>query len=389
MKILYLFDHFPYDMNRFGIAYVTEMAKKHEVYVLASNHRFGYLRFEKEKPPIEKWENAIIIRKDPVVELRGTMLWVKDYKKIIKEINPDIIHTFEGIKISTSIMGCWAKKQGYPVVYDHENRMVGGWGKLTRWKYFLGARYFEKRIIRKADLIRAITPGAKEYLLANHDMDKRRIIPCTLGYFEEKSYPSKTLRKRFRRKRGIKKDDYVVAVSGRITRLKRIELIIKAFKKTKNKNLHLLVIGKFDEKYHRELLKKYKNVPRLKIEMNFLSLSKLNELYNGIDLMVWPHVTMSSYEALATKTPILIPYFNATFHLEGVKGVFFYGKNKKIFDRYERVINDNVRIEEMAKVMDSKPIVKKISVKQYSWKNICKEMEEDYKKLLKKCQKKN
>ena len=339
MKILYIFDHFDITRNYRDVSYAKEMAKKHDVYVLVSKE-------EDKKESIKKWQRVTVIRKSAPICFRGFVPWLNDYKKIIKKINPDIIHTFEGIKISTSVMGCWAKKRGYPVVYDQETRMVGGWGRLTRWKYFLGARYFEKRIVKKADLIRTMNPAAKEYLIKNLKINPNKISSSTLGYDKEIFYPSKKLREKSRRELGVEKKEYLIVTTGSLVELKKIELIIEAFKKIQNRNIRLLVIGKLKEDYYQKLLRKYEGIPGFKIENKFLNLDELNELYNGADLLVWPHVTISYFEALATKTPVLVPYFKATSHLEGVKGVFFYGKNKKIFDRYERIINDNVRVSE-------------------------------------------
>jgi len=380
MKILYIFDHFNYNVNYRDVAYAREMAKNHEVYVLTSN----YTSDKKiKKPSYEKWRGVTIIRGDPVMEFRGTMFWIKNFKKIIKSINPDVIHTFEGIKISTSIMGCWAKTQGYPMVYDQENRMSGGWSPLTRLKYFLGGGFFEKKIVKIVDLIRVVTPGSKEYLMKKYHIPEDKIVSSTLGYNQEEIYYSEKLRRKFRKEKGFTSKSYVIATTGRLTKLKKIEWIIEAFKQINDKEIYLIVTGKIEQDYFNFLKQKYKDVPRLIVDDKYLGSKDLNELYNGVDLLVWQHATISYFEALATKTPILIPYFNATSHLENVKGVFYYGRDKKIFDKYEGIINDKERIEEMAKIMKMKPVVKGIDAKKFSWENIAESLEKDYMRVLK------
>jgi glycosyltransferase involved in cell wall biosynthesis len=374
MKILYLFDHFDVNRNYRDVSYAKEMAKKHEVYVLTSK--------EEEKESVKKWEGVTVIRKNAPMKVRGFVPWFNDYKKIIKKINPDVIHTFEGIKISTSIMGCWAKKQGYPVLYDQENRLKGGWGTLTRWKYKLGGRYFEKRIIKKADLIRVVTPGGKDYILREFKVNPKKIVSSTLGFDKKIFYYSKRLRKDFRKKIGIKKEQYLVLTTGSLVRLKKIEWLIDSFKKIKDSTIIFLIIGKLKQDYYNELISRCRNNPNIIIKNKFLDLRELNEAYNGADILLWPHVTISYFEALATQTPILIPYFSATKHLKGIKGLFFYGEDKIIFDKNERIINKEIRINEIAKIISSKPKVKKINAKKFSWQEIGKSLEKDYLKTI-------
>lgn len=379
MKILYIIDNFDTSFNYREVHYARESAKNNEVYVLTSTNSF--CSSKKFKEGVTKWGNVKIIRKKPFFRIKDIFLWIRGYKKEIKKINPDIIHTFEGVKISTSIMGVWAKKQGYPLVCDQENRISGGREFLTWLKYWVCGRFFEKKLVKASDLIQVVTEGGKEYLINNFKIPQSKILQSNLGCLKSQFYFDKNLRKNFREKNASDKNKFIIGVSGKFREWKKIETIISAFKKTKDDSYRLFIFGSFDSNYLAKI-KEECDDSRIVIKEGFMNIKDLNEFYNGVDVMCWTHVTISLFESLATKTPVIIPYFNATNHLEKMNGVFFYGKNKKIFDKNEHIINFNERIKEIFKIIKEKPKFNGEVDSRIYWENIVSKLNISYLKLL-------
>jgi len=386
MKILYVTDNFDENLSYRENYYARELSKKNEVYILTSTNRLYIFDKPKFKEGMYSWKNIKIIRKKPILKLRDTMFSIRGYKKVIENLNPDIIHTFEGIKISTARIGMWAKKKGYIVVYDQENRIEGGRNFLSKMKYFFG-KFYEKKIVNCADIIRVVTLGGRNYLLKKYAKISKKIMDSSLGYDPKKFYSSKNMKKTFRKEYNLEKK-IVFGVTGKFFPEKKIELIINSFLKLKNKGIILFIKGKFEKNYLDLLKERFGNKKNVFIEDSFMNSNNLNKFYNGVDLMIWTKQTVSFFEALGSKTQILIPYFNATSHIgdKVKKGIIYYG-SQKLFDKNENILNDKLMKESlfngMQKYINQDMSKIKINALAFSWGNICKNLEKEYINLIK------
>ena len=145
----------------------------------------------------------------------------------------------------------------------------------------------------------------------NHFYSKNKTVLIENGYNDKTFYPSKYLRKNFRKKYKIRDSDIILGFAGRYSKIKNIPSLLIAFSKIVKDydNVYLCMVGK-DINLNNNGLKSL--IFDLKIQDKVVLLNEkknLNQFYNGIDLLVltsfaesFPNVIA---ESMLCSTPVL------------------------------------------------------------------------------------
>ncbi len=387
MKILFINDIFDPTINSRARAEAKELAKNNEVYVLSTTMNTYLLKEKSFNGGVKKILGFTVIRKKPFLRIRDFILWIREYKKVIRSINPDIVFVFDGARPSHGIMGLWAKKKGYPIFYEQ-----GKWSRyefrtLSKIKNFIIGNYLERKILKKSDIIYTTLKEAKIYLLKYYPFLKEEDITLGSSGYNENFFSSKKKREAFRKKQGIKEEEYVFGTTGKFTKdnNKHPELIISAFKEIPEKKTRLILAGQFEEKYLEELKKISKGDKRIIFIPRLLNLEELNEFFNGIDLAVWARYNISVFEALGTNTPVCIPYYGVSSNLKGIKGVIFHGEDSRYFDEQDNLKDKQSFLKNIKRILEKRPKIKgKLDYERFGWEKIVEKIESLLRDHLKK-----
>ena len=140
------------------------------------------------------------------------------------------------------------------------------------------------------------------------DISKEKIKLISHGSEIDRFYPDRKIKKKYRKKFGIRDNDIVILYTGKISERKCVHKIILATEDIQQKyNIKYLFIGgianDFKNKFGK-LIRKYQNSIIL---ISGINNSQIAPFYQMADIGCWPsESSMSAIDALATGLPIIV-----------------------------------------------------------------------------------
>jgi glycosyltransferase involved in cell wall biosynthesis len=285
---------------------------------------------------------------------------VSKLKKILTEINPDIIHVRS--RVPAWLVFLANKSLEFKIVSTvHGFNSVG----------------FYSSIMQKADAVICVSNSIKEYIQKNYNTNENKIIVIPRGIDLEVFNPQNIDRdfiENFKIKYRLE-DKFIVTSVGRVTQLKDYETFIKAISLVKNDkpNIIGLIVGgvRSDKEEYLHSLKKL--IKELNLKENILftgSQSKIAEIYDLSDVVVSSSKKPESFgravaEAIALNTPVI-----ATNH-GGVKDIILENENGFFFEvGDERKLCENILKAQTLKFDGFEYISKTFSLKNMLEKTI-------------------
>lgn len=249
----------------------------------------------------------------------------KKLKQIIKDFQPDIVHTHAA---KAGALGRKAAAScGVPVIVHtfHGHIFHSYFGKVKTEIF----KTIEKRLAKKTDAIVAISEIQKHELSSIHKITKKEkitVIPLgfDLGPFRDKRISE---RKRIREKYNLSEDDVAIAIVGRLAPIKNhqyfLEVIEKVLEQT-SKKIKVFIVGDGTE---RELISNLV----LKINKKYNDaiimtswIEDIGEFNAGMDIICLTSknegTPVSLIEAQAAGIPVI------TSDVGGVKDIIVEGK---------------------------------------------------------------
>ena len=258
---------------------------------------------------------------------------INKLKKILKEINPDILHYRS--RVPGWMVYFANKRLGIPTVST-----VHGLNSVS----------FYSEIMTKGDRVICVSEVVREHILNNYNIDKNKITVIQRGVNTKLFNPNNinnNFIKNFIQKYNLF-DKYIVSSIGRITWLKDYETFIKAIAKAKKDipNIVGLIVGgvREDKKEYFnsliELSKKY----NIKDNIIFTgSINNIAEIYHISDIVVNASLKMGNVgrtvsESLAMNTPVIATTFKGLNNIitDSINGYVI--KNKDANDLYNKIL---------------------------------------------------
>lgn len=280
IRVLRIINRFNIGGPTFNAAYLTKYLEPEFETLL-----IGGVKYEEEE------SSEFILEKlgiKPVIipEMQRSISFKEDkkayekIKKIIKEYQPDIVHTHASKAGTLGRLA--AAKCKVPVVVHtfHGHVFHSYFGKIKTLFY----KRIERRLAKKSTKIIAISAIQKEELWKQHKIckqEKLAVIPLgfDLDRFQEKI---KEKRFSFREKYQIEADEIAIGIIGRLVPIKNHQLFINAINEVKqktSKKIRAFIIGDGEAKGQLiELLKR--------IELDYVEWGK-NEFSATVTLTSW------------------------------------------------------------------------------------------------------
>lgn len=246
---------------------------------------------------------------------------VTSLKKILKDINPDIIHV-------RSRVPAW-------LVYFAKKNLKA---KIVSTVHGFNSVGFYSSIMTKADHVICVSNSIKEYIQRNYKTPSEIISVIPRG-IDTKLFNKNNLDKEFLdnfKDEYDLNDKFIVSIVGRVTQLKDYETFIKAILGVKKsiKNVKAIIVGgvREDKEDYFNSLKKLINELDLEENISFTgSQNKIAEVYALSNVVVSSSKKPESFgravaEAIALNTPVV-----ATNH-GGVKDIIIENENGFFFE---------------------------------------------------------
>jgi len=202
----------------------------------------------------------------------------RNYSKLLKEINPDVIYSFMG---EMNLFSLWCKPKESKIIWGFRasNRDFSQYGKVVQTIFWL-----QKKLSSKVDKIIANSHAAIEFHKQNgFDMSKSIVIPN--GIDTERFQRDKSKREAFREKYSLKESDIAIGIVARIDSIKGYLIFSQVAKKLMEKYPHLYFysVGSGDKKIQQECEDILGNTER------FIWLGNqknVEDFYSGFDIYV-------------------------------------------------------------------------------------------------------
>lgn len=246
---------------------------------------------------------------------------VNGLKKILKEINPDIIHV-------RSRVPAWL------VYFVNKSLNI----KVVSTVHGFNSVGFYSSIMQKADAVICVSNSIKEYIQKHYKTSENKITVIPRGIDLELFNPKnidETFIENFKKEFHLQ-DKFIVSSVGRVTQLKDYETFIKAIflvKKDISNVIGLIIGGARSDK--EDYLNSLKNlVKELNLEENIIfagSQSKIEQIYALSDVVISSSKKPESFgravaEAICMNKPVI-----ATNH-GGVKDIIIENENGFFFE---------------------------------------------------------
>ena len=242
-------------------------------------------------------------------------------KKILKDVNPDIIHV-------RSRVPAWL------VYFANKSLNI----KIVSTVHGFNSVGFYSSIMQKSDAVICVSNSIKEYIQKHYQTSENKItvIPrgIDLKLFNPKNI-DKTFIENFKKEFNLK-DKFIVSSVGRVTQLKDYETFIKAILLVKKEipNIIGLIVGgvRSDKEDYLNSLKSL--IKELNLEENIIftgSQSKIEQIYALSDVIISSSKKPESFgravaEAICMNKPVI-----ATNH-GGVKDIIIENENGFFFE---------------------------------------------------------
>ena len=280
IKVLRIINRFNLGGPTFNAAYLTKyLGPEFETLLI------GGLKYEEEESSefiLEKLgiKPVVIPEMKRSISFKNDRVAYQKIKKIIKEYQPDIVHTHAS-KAGTLGRLAAAKCKVPVIIHTFHGHVFHSYFGKTKTLFY---KTIERWLAKKSTKIIAISEIQKEELWKQHKIckkDKLAVIPLgfDLDRFQENTEEKRTS---FRAKYKVENDEIAIGIIGRLVPIKNHQLFINAINKIKNKTskkIRAFIIGDGEEK--NELIDLLK-----RIELDYVEWSE-NQERATITLTSW------------------------------------------------------------------------------------------------------
>lgn len=393
LKIVYVFNGFSEKMGYTSNCLPKAMAALgHEVHVIAPNVQVYYnAPFYKETyeeflgPPITELETK---------ELDGftlhrlqhknfkTEVDIEGLKEKIKELKPDVVHTFHLNSIITIKLAWYKLLYGYK--FFTGNHVVlsvfplhNQWdsiGPIARLKWTIKHRFSGRLISMLASKCYPATIDAKLIATKYYGVPESKCIIAPIGVSTDLFTPERNKDSdKFRQKFGFEAEDIVCVYTGRFTEGKNPLILAKAIDVLAKKNSKIkgLFIGTGEQENQILECKNCSVAP-------FMPSDELPLIYQNAQLGVWPREeSMSMLDAISTGLPIIVSdQMKAKERIDGNGLTYIEKDSEDLAKQIEKILSNEQMYQEF-----SDHGAKKIE-ENYSWNSIAKARTKNYQDAL-------
>jgi glycosyltransferase involved in cell wall biosynthesis len=263
-------------------------------------------------------EEGLHVYRLPFLFEFGNLSAISGVGKVLKKINPDIVHCHDIFSLSLIEAALYKQSIGFSLIADS---ITGTFQpKGIKELAFLTHKYAIFPILRKkVDCFIAISNGSQRWLQENMKITSNnyRLIP--LGADMDLFVHNSLKRNEIRRFLGLSEDDVLIVYSGKILPDKDIKELILAMASLRKirKNIHLIIVGSGPHSYMDEISRILCR-HGLSDRVHFyppVKRTKLADFYSAADIGVWPGSPSNSIiEAMSTGLPIIIAGYHPPRH---------------------------------------------------------------------------
>ena len=256
-----------------------------------------------------------VYRLPSAIELFLDLNLILNMRSTLKKIKPELVHCHEPI-LGGSALAAAHKDLGFKLVVDQHayattfQETDSFKNKVVHYQYLILRKRIANYALKRADAIVAVTERTKQFMVDVHGIPADKIEVVNLGVDEKLFKFDAVARARVRKELGVSEKTPVILTAGRLDPAKKLDQLVKAFKKLRNRlETRLVIIGTGDEAVEHRLHKLVETLGLGKSVkfIKFVNKSKLAEYYSAADVGFWNKASITIIEAMGCKLPVVIP----------------------------------------------------------------------------------
>jgi len=312
MKILHICQYFQENMGyQENILPVAQKEIGNEVYIITSNRECElFINREQRIKEIgsKDYNGVTLIRSDIYFEAKNRFVVFKDLYGLIKKINPDYIYHHNLTSPSLFTVIKYKKNNPNIILVCDSHAMYENTMRTT--KSFFYHKIIWKNIIKSKikfiDKIFYVAPECMDFIREVYKIPKNKLKFLPLGGDISNIDNYGYIRKKYRNKFNIKKSELLIIHAGKITPLKKTEVLLNSFKFVNEKDIKLIIIGCIENRYEKILTKYINNDNRITY-LGWKNAEELSKIFCAGDILIQPGSASSIFEqAICDGLPIVL-----------------------------------------------------------------------------------
>ncbi len=355
MKILHVIQYY-----NDGYSYQENLLPKyqsklgHEVVLVTSDRMSPFADHGRVIGPGSYVDDGFRIIRLPIRgEFKGRFVLFKGLYEVLESEKPDYIFHHE--ITSPSLLTVAKYKRAHPSTYlaiDNHGDYLNS-GTIAAWR-FLYYRMLWKNLVaryyRYVDVFYSITPGCKVFAEREIGVPQSKHEMLFLGADSEMFHFDEGWRRKVRGELGLTNDDFVMITAGKLDRVKKTDLIIKAMKEMDSEKVKLIIVGSIEKNYGAYLDSLIGNDKRI-MKIGWVQSSEIYKYLSASDLAIFPGSQSALWQqAVACEIPLLIRYtMDSEYLIAAGNGLNIFSDDyREIKQMISILVNNKLMIKEMS-----------------------------------------
>jgi len=286
-------------------------------------------------------------------EFKARFVLFRRLYEVLESEKPDYIFHHE--ITSPSLLTVAKYKRAHPSTYlvvDHHSDYLNS-GTIAAWRFFyyrtlwknLLARYY-----KYVDAFYSVTSGCKMFAEKELGVPQGKHELLFLGADTEIFHFDEDWRRKIRGELGFTNDDFVMITAGKLDRLKKTDLIIKAMKEMDSEKVKLIIVGSIEKNYGTYLDSLIGDDKRI-MKIGWVQSSEIYKYFSASDLAIFPgSQSVLWQQAVASELPLLIRYrMDSEYLIAAGNGLnIFSDDHKEIKQIISILVNNRLMLKKMS-----------------------------------------
>ena len=279
-------------------------------------------------------DNGFTVQRLPIFgEFKGRFVLFRGLRELLEEEKPDYI--FHHGLTAPSLITCAKYKAENPSIFlaaDHHAEYCNSARIpiLSQIYYHLLWTPFIKRISNQIDVFFSITPGCKTFAEKELSIPEHKHKILYLGSDTDVNKYNEAEGKKVRDLFGIKQDEIVIVTAGKFDEKKRLDSLIKAFKKIDTQQARLLIVGSFLQEEYEKYIDYCIDKDNRIIKVGWVQANELFKYFSASDFAVFPGGQSAVWQqTISCELPLVIKYWPGTEYLLSRDNGFFLFSDKQ------------------------------------------------------------
>lgn len=294
------------------------------------------------------------------------------YESIVRE-NPDIIFVHNVQFLDIISIAKYAKKNKHVKIFVDNHADLSNSARNWISKKIMHGIFWRKCAKMIEPYTRkfyGVLPSRVDFIKDIYKVSPDKVDLLVMGADDElvKSASDPEVRGNIRRQYGIKDSDFLIVSGGKIDEFKtQTLLLMEAVKKTRDKNIKLIVFGSVTAGL-RDLVLSLSDGEKIQY-VGWISSEQSYEYFSSAELVVFPGRHSVFWEQVVGQgIPVICKYWDGTTHIDLGGNVQFLVNDSvdEIYNAITRLINDKEQFQSM------KIIAEENGFKHFSYLNIAK-----------------